>query len=1434
MIWSQLCDIESSILNFITNISSSIGFTLLFSIGLAIEVLFVFFFVLKSLGAYEMRVTKSIEKLNLWLFQHKKLTEENIKEFNNLVKTKSPKRLNHYWQQFILFREGNPSTYMSAENVVDKPLKASGIDSNIRNLTLVSVIWAVLLFILGLAHSNTTASSLSIQSMMLSLILPFLVILLGGIFVIILRARKNVNLNTLYQNLSLFNRFLDNACVELPSYIDYQLLFTQQEIQKGIPVLREFLDARARQEKEAFEKERENKIESESYDFESCGVDGSGILDRAMEEATKFVNKQGKTLALIAQLESEIESRKKNYDNVAKDYHKKIQVSKENVDKLRQQQEETTNRIESNFIRKQQTQELAKQEQLEGELDQQTTRFLLEKNEFEEEIKRLRKELDDVKVGTSKAMTNEYQEFYNKICKSAQLAVELLVKNKFDFVTNEKEYTENVIVELNKKVKDLEADNVELKTRLGLPVDQPVDGHYDENGNYVYANGSFYDPEGNYHDAEGNVFSTDGQLIESAEDKPKEEKPVNFDEVEFYTDLDTKDDVINMANNIVENLKNGTQSDGVTPETEEPTQPENKGDESQFPRSGVVDSVVETQVQETSIIEEISEVEEVSEFEVQPVPETGTVPVVENEPVINEQVQEENKIDDATPPTTQTFNFDFDDNKEQTNLEEENVQNGFSFDNFDEDESDNEEFDDDDESESEVEDDDIDSDENEQDDIDDDDDDSDEIDDDDEDEEEISEREDQIESEVEESIVNTESETTNIQSEIEEDSENEVEEEVSEPEIESIPPVQNETVIEEQPEVQSEEENIQNGFNFDDFKNETDENGTEEESTEESEENNDIEENNIEEEQEENSEPEDKAKSKIEQLFASLAQQNNSVQNNFVQQEIEEDSKNEQESEEEIETEEETETENETEVEEIVSESEVELVSTVQNETIVEEQAEVQSEEETVQNGFGFDDFKNETDENESEEESTEESEENNDIEENNIEEEQKEQSEPEDKAKSKIEQLFASIAAQRNNPVQPETEEKSETEQELKEENEVETETENEVKEVVSIPEIQPEQEVQSDTKIEEPVVNLVQETVSVQSEPVVQTKLEEQSEQVIKEEQEPEVQSAPVIDIEKYANDPDSVVREYVEKIQIAKQLVDRFNQKIAKTNNRLDIEYIKMQQERELKKQTQLEEELLNYLANRGDVPTNRIEVREEVVKTQDTIPQQSFVQPQSQPQTSFVQSTPQQSQATVVQPVQQTQPVQQQPQIRINEVDEDYYDDNDDVDGEEEQDVARRPGRPKGTTKVEKPVPSGRKPGRPKGTTKVERPAPSSNGPGRPRKIDVEDPSPTDFEISSIEEQIARETSRVNQMRDNYNQEMETAINSLNKPEKKAENKNLDNEVSNIKKQASTVKKNKDLDGMDFMNKKLAALINQVKKEQKAQQLQQQQQQEDEDK
>ena len=71
-------------------------------------------------------------------------------------------------------------------------------------------------------------------------------------------------------------------------------------------------------------------------------------------------------LIQISQLEAELEFRKKNFDNVQREYQTKIQASKENIARLRQMQEETTNRIESNYYRKQQTQEASKQEQLEG------------------------------------------------------------------------------------------------------------------------------------------------------------------------------------------------------------------------------------------------------------------------------------------------------------------------------------------------------------------------------------------------------------------------------------------------------------------------------------------------------------------------------------------------------------------------------------------------------------------------------------------------------------------------------------------------------------------------------------------------------------------------------------------------------------------------------------------------------------------------------------------------------------------------------------------------------------------------------------------------------------------------------------------------------------------------------------------------------------
>ena len=123
--FSMLGDIVNSILNFFVTMTNLITLDLLFIIALGLEVVLVIFFLVKSSFSYEAALNRSLDKLNYWLFEKKVVTEDNIKDLNMLFKTKAPKRLCYYWQQYILFREGNPSTYLSTENFVEKPLKTS-------------------------------------------------------------------------------------------------------------------------------------------------------------------------------------------------------------------------------------------------------------------------------------------------------------------------------------------------------------------------------------------------------------------------------------------------------------------------------------------------------------------------------------------------------------------------------------------------------------------------------------------------------------------------------------------------------------------------------------------------------------------------------------------------------------------------------------------------------------------------------------------------------------------------------------------------------------------------------------------------------------------------------------------------------------------------------------------------------------------------------------------------------------------------------------------------------------------------------------------------------------------------------------------------------------------------------------------------------------
>ena len=594
-------NIVTNIVDFLSSATTTLGLDVIFIIALCVEAVFVIFFLIKSAFSYEASLNRSLDKFNYWLFERKVITEENVREFNNLMKTKAPKRLCYFWQQYILFREGTPSSYMSSDNLVEKPLKTSSYNSNIKNLNVISIVWAIVVALFMIMAVPSSNDMLTVSALAGAIVVVAFIFLINLIFTIYLRARKNALLNSIFQNVSLFGRFMDNACVDLPSYIDYQILFTPQEIEKGQPVLREFLDYKARREKEDFNRAKEQDVEYEKYDFSSTGVNGSVVLDRAMKESEIFLKKKEKAYVKIAQLESELDTRKKNFDNVQKDYQNKLQASRENIDKLLQQQEETTNRIESNYLRKQQTQEIAKQEQLEQEFEQQRARYLLEKNELDEEIKKNQDELEQSKKEVENVMLGEYQNFFNNFCNSAEKVVTTVFAEKMDKLKKENEEAKERITELEIQLKNThqgayDAGQGDLTAQANASETQnaaDTDGHYDEEGNYIYNNGTYYDKEGLFHDVDGKVYDQNGNFIRQDEVKnlldaktenteTKEENKENkivdlstLDAFDFMTDVDEKDDIYNVATGVVNNvddeikvINSGKKESEETPKTE--------------------------------------------------------------------------------------------------------------------------------------------------------------------------------------------------------------------------------------------------------------------------------------------------------------------------------------------------------------------------------------------------------------------------------------------------------------------------------------------------------------------------------------------------------------------------------------------------------------------------------------------------------------------------------------------------------------------------------------------------------------------------------------------------------------------------------------------------------------------------------------------------
>lgn len=528
--FSMMCDVESSFRGFFAQVAGALGFTGLLAIVLAVELFFVLLFVLKTIYSYELRLGRALNKLNMWLFKHKKIDQSNIKEFNNLIK-RGPKRLFYYWQQFILFREKDPTYYLSLDNLVEKPLKTSGWANNIKNLYLTTAIWAGVSLLFGVALEAGNIGAITFSYLSVAVALPVFVSIIGVLAAMILKGKKTTNLDDIYHNYHIFARFITNACVDLPNFIDYDLLFTNKELEKASPQLREYYESRARKAKKEFEEAKKNDIQYVEYKFEEAGVDGSLVLERAMRETEAFINKKTSILAKIAQVEAEKDALRRNYENVQKDLQRKLQASKENIQKLLETQEATTNRMEVGFLRKQQEQEIAKQESLQSEYDQEEIRFATTSEELDQEMASLRQQLEDLKEAVQKAMVAEYQTFYEKVMKSAYSQAEKKVSEEKAEIKKERDIKEKeltIVQTQNKRLAD-ENDTLRAKlTELGHVSEQTAsssqDGHYDENGNYIYSDGSYHDAQGFFHDVDGNIYDINGTLIDNPVERQKQEE----------------------------------------------------------------------------------------------------------------------------------------------------------------------------------------------------------------------------------------------------------------------------------------------------------------------------------------------------------------------------------------------------------------------------------------------------------------------------------------------------------------------------------------------------------------------------------------------------------------------------------------------------------------------------------------------------------------------------------------------------------------------------------------------------------------------------------------------------------------------------------------------------------------------------------------------
>ncbi len=408
-------DAVNEIVNFIGDIIGSLTFDQLFYIFVGVIAAIILISGIRLIWCYENRSVRAMKRVNKYLKDNPKINDDNLVEFHKRMKM-LPRRMRDRWQLFMLEREGSPSRYMTVEYCVKRPLYNSAITMSQKQVWYITIILAVLGFIFGLACVATNGLGTNIpNTLVYSFVIPAIVLILGSIYVMILQVRYNAINHDFYDMFTNFVRNIDKATNTMPDYVDYELLFTKKEIDKGIPVLREYLEKRAMEEQRLLEKAKREETNHSPYDFSSLGVNGAQLIERAVTESEKFLTNKIQTQNEINDLEKQLQKSDANMEDIEREANKKLQAIKENLERLDKAMAETTNRVEINYNRRQADAEMDKKLLLEKDLENMLSKEKVAQDALKVEIQKRKEIIEENKKEVEEALKSEYDTFATKV-----------------------------------------------------------------------------------------------------------------------------------------------------------------------------------------------------------------------------------------------------------------------------------------------------------------------------------------------------------------------------------------------------------------------------------------------------------------------------------------------------------------------------------------------------------------------------------------------------------------------------------------------------------------------------------------------------------------------------------------------------------------------------------------------------------------------------------------------------------------------------------------------------------------------------------------------------------------------------------------------------------------------------------------------------------